>query len=323
EGLHLRARRQPGRRRQGGRRAARRQVHRRRHQPARPDEARHRTAGAPGGREPDRPGRGRADARGRPPHRRAGAQRRPRGRPAGQARLRSARPRVAGGRLRPAPQPRDHGRQPAAAHPLPVLLRDGDGLQQAPARLRLRGVGGAEPRQRRAGRERRLHRRPPVRHGGGHAGAGRGGGDGHAGRGHAGDPDRRPPPAARRRAIARDEPAVRRTHHGGGAAAAGPGTARLPQGARPRLLRLRHGVAGGRAGARRRRQGRGGPLRLRRARPQALAGGGGRAGGGAGAGRGRRRRPRGRPDHGAQRVQTAARAPPDGGGDGRSGREGM
>ena len=69
-------------------------------------------------------------------------------------------------RLGPVAQPGDDGRQPAAAHALPLFLRRRHALQQAPAGQRLLGAGGLQPHARHPGRERRLHRRAPVRHGG-------------------------------------------------------------------------------------------------------------------------------------------------------------
>ena len=67
-------------------------------------------------------------------------------------------------RVRPAAQQGDDGGQPAAAHPLPLLLRRSLGLQQARAGQRLRRAGGVQPRLRDPGRERELHRHPPLRH---------------------------------------------------------------------------------------------------------------------------------------------------------------
>ena len=50
-----------------------------------------------------------------------------------------------GRRFRPAAQQGDDGRQPAAAHALPVFLRHQPALQQAPARQRLRGDRRLQP----------------------------------------------------------------------------------------------------------------------------------------------------------------------------------
>ena len=62
-------------------------------------------------------------------------------------RLSAAVARAARRRLGAAAQQGDHRRQPAAAHPLPVFLRHRSALQQAPARLRLRGARRLQPRQ--------------------------------------------------------------------------------------------------------------------------------------------------------------------------------
>ena len=61
-------------------------------------------------------------------------------------------------------QPGDHGRQPPAAHPLPLFSRCRlRRLQQARAGLRLRRDRRREPLACRARHERELHRRQPVR----------------------------------------------------------------------------------------------------------------------------------------------------------------
>ena len=83
--------------------------------------------------------------------------------------------------------------------------------------------------------------------------------------------DRGVPPPARRHAAHRDGAGARRVHHRRDVAAAHRRAALLPQGARPRVLRLRARLRRGRGAAGRR--GAGG---ARRRRPQALAGGGGR-----------------------------------------------
>ena len=123
----------------------------------------------------------------RAPARAAGQPRRPsrqphRGRPAGPAARRRRhdgggggpprRDRAVSGHLRGAPelgepagaQPGDHGRQPPAAHPLPVFPRRRlCRLQQAHAGLRLLRDRRREPLACRARHERELHRRPSVR----------------------------------------------------------------------------------------------------------------------------------------------------------------
>ena len=76
-----------------------------------------------------------ADRRAR--HQRQGRLRRPR-----RGALPAAAQRHPGRRLGAAAQRRHHGRQPAPADPLLLLLRHGDALQQARARLRLPAIGG-------------------------------------------------------------------------------------------------------------------------------------------------------------------------------------
>ena len=87
-------------------------------------------------------------------------------------------------------------------------------------------------------------------------------------------PDRRLPPPARRHAAHRDGAGAGRADHRGDAAQAGRRHAHLPQGARPRLLCLRAGLGRRDRPARRHR-----PRRARRRGAQAVArrGGGGRA----------------------------------------------
>jgi xanthine dehydrogenase YagS FAD-binding subunit len=85
-------------------------------------------------------------------------------------------------------------------------------------------------------------------------------------------PHRRVPPPARRHAAYRDGAGAGRADHRGDAAAAGGRHAHLPQGARPRVLRLRAGL-----GRRCRAAGRHGAGGAGRRGAQALAGGGGRA----------------------------------------------
>ena len=122
----------------------------RRHQPRRPDEARGRDAArcsstcATSARaiEDDR-GRRAADRRGRDQQR---ARRRPRRARA----LPAARPGRAGGRVGPAAQRRHRRRQPAPAHPLRVLPGRHEAVQQAAAGLGLPGARGRAPQPRRA-----------------------------------------------------------------------------------------------------------------------------------------------------------------------------
>ncbi len=138
------------------------------------------------------------------------------------------------------------GRQPAAAHALPVLLRHrlSPATSACPAAA-ARAIEGFNRTARRRRRQPGLHRHPPQRHGGGHARAGRVDGD--------------------RQRLRADRA------HSAGRCIVAPGTtphletvlqrgelitavtlpqaagrhARLPQGARPRVLRLRAGVGGG------------------------------------------------------------------------------
>ena len=123
-----------------------------------------------------------ADAGGRAADRRAGAQQRSGGRPARPEGLRGAEPRPAGRRLGPAAQQGHHGRQPAAAYALLLFLRHHQALQQARAGSGCSAIGGFNRIHAIVGAERRLHRHPPVRHGGRHAGARRDGRDHDAGR---------------------------------------------------------------------------------------------------------------------------------------------
>ena len=218
-----------------------RQVHRRRHQPAGPDEAGDRAAGAPDRRRPPAAGR-----RSRTPPRAACA---------------SA----------PWPPTATWPPTPASASRYPVLtqaivaggsgqLRNkattgGNLLQRTrcayfydttkpcnkrAARLRLRRAGGPEPQLGDLRRQPRLHRHPPLRHGRGAGGAGRArwrpltpSGQARALPG----PGAAPP--AGRDAGHRDPPDPRRADHRRGPAAAAGGRAGLPQGPRPGLLRRR------------------------------------------------------------------------------------
>ena len=108
------------------------------------------------------------------------------------------------GRLGPAAQQGDDRGQSAPAHPLPVFLRHQPAVQQTPARQRLLGNRRVQPPACGDGRERRLHRDPSERHGGGHARARCDGGDGAAGRLGAEHSHRRVLSAAGRHAAHRD-----------------------------------------------------------------------------------------------------------------------
>ncbi len=260
-------------------RAPGREVRRRRDQPARPDEAADRDAGAPGGRQPPRARHassgpttaGCASARSSatprsPPHETV------------RTRLRRARARHPRRRLGAAAQPRHHRRQPPPAHPLPLLLRHHPGLQPAARPAPAAAPIGGNTRQHAVlGDERALHRHQPLRHERGAAGARRHGGDGDARRAEAAPSDRRLPPLAGRRrrsgrprsrtgemvtAVTLPAPLAWRTC--------------VPQGARPRVVRLRHRVAGRRRRRRARcgspsavwRTSRGGWRRRRRTWPR-------------------------------------------------------
>ncbi len=73
------------------------------------------------------------------------------------------RPRPAGRRLRPDPQPGHHRRQPAPAHPLRLLPGRHHPVQQARARQRLLGARGLRPLQRDPRRQRGLRGHAPLR----------------------------------------------------------------------------------------------------------------------------------------------------------------
>ena len=105
-------------------------------------------------------------------------------------------------------------------------------------------LGRLQPHARHPRRQRRLHRRPPIGHGGGHDGAARRGRDPHAVGCNPPRADRRAASPARRDARARHHPGARRTDNRGDPAAAAAGSADLSQGARPRVLCLRPGLAG-------------------------------------------------------------------------------
>ncbi len=135
-----------------------------RHQPDGPDEGR-RDAPRPPGRyqPPPRARPDRAAERRRRAHWRARAQ-------CGPGVRHGLRPAIPGrggsaalGRLRPAAQRRDRGRQPAAADALRLFLRHRQRLQQTRPRRRLRRGRRREPPARHPGMERALHRHPPLR----------------------------------------------------------------------------------------------------------------------------------------------------------------
>ncbi len=174
-------------------------------------------------------------------------------------------------------------RQPAATDPLPLFLRHQHGVQQAQARIGLRG-------DRRlfapAGRDRgqqSLHRDLPRRHGGGDARTGRGDRDGGRQRTAPLHSDRRFPPAVGRPSRTGHGVEAGRADHGGDPAQADRRQAFLREGAGPCLLCLCAGVGRGGDPARRH-----GSRRLWRRRPQAVA----RGGGGSAAAARRRRRHR-------------------------------
>ena len=75
--------------------------------------------------------------------------------------------RAARRRLRPIAQQGDDRRQSAAAHALPVFLRHQSAVQQTQARQRLRRHRRVQPPACRHRRQRRVHRHPSERHGGG------------------------------------------------------------------------------------------------------------------------------------------------------------
>ena len=212
----------------------------RRHQPGRPDEARRRTrptllvdvTGLAAGRSSAR--------RRRAADRRRGPQQRPGRRPAGPPALPGAVAGAAGRGVRAAAQHGHGRRQPAAAHPLPLLPGRHQAVQQAGARLGLPGARRATTATSAilGGSDACIATHPSdmavalaaldavVR------GAGR--------RRARGDPARRPVPAARRRPEPGDH-AERgdADHRRRAAAAAGRGRVGVPQGAGPGLVRVR------------------------------------------------------------------------------------
>src|SRR5581483_3735056 len=196
--------------------------------------------------------------------RRRRAEQRPRRRSACAAHVSRAVARATRRRVRPVAQPRDDGRQSAAAHALSLLHGLDAAVQQARAWKRLPGAR-RYPRQ---SCDSRLvggvRRHAPVGHVGRAGGARRD--RRHA---RAADPARRPSPAAGQGARARHDPRARRADRRRRVAA----RARpldLPQSARSRVVRVR--ARFGRGGsARRGRRGRGGRRRTRRGRAQAVA----------------------------------------------------
>ena len=278
------------RRRRGApdRRRSEREIHRRRHQPDRPDEGGRRAPDAADRHHAPAAQERRGDRGRRLADRRAGAEFRSRLSPAGRAALSAARERDPRRRIGAAAQHGVDRRQSAAAHPLLLLLRHRDALQQARARQRLLGDRRPQPHARDPRHQRGLHRDASVRH---VRRAGRAGRDGarDGADGRARDRVCRFPPAARGHAAARHQPAAGRDHHRG--RAAGARLCRelhLPEDPRSPVLCVRAGVGRGRAGAGR-RQDQGGAARARRRRAQAVARAGGR-GGAARAGRRPRRR---------------------------------
>ena len=78
---------------------------------------------------------------------------------------------VLAGGIRPAEKHGHRRRQPAAAHPLPVLPGRDQALQQAGAGLGLPGTGRRPPQPGHPGRIAALRGHPSLRHGGGAGGA--------------------------------------------------------------------------------------------------------------------------------------------------------
>src|SRR6185312_6874413 len=243
----LPARRHARRRHRGGERRQRGAIPRRRHDAPRPDEA------------------GRDAARGADRHQRHRPRRRPyraapgralsfrldtdvggNGPPRHPPRL-SGRRAVARPRRQPAdPQHGDARRQRAAADAVQLFPRSQlDGLQQAQPRQRLRRARRSQPQTRRARHEQPVHRHLSRRFRAGPDRAGRRGGDRRRPR-QQGDPVRRASPRARRHAADRDDAdagrADRRLYAAGRAVDA---ALAVPEGARPRILRVRAGLGGG------------------------------------------------------------------------------
>ena len=126
---------------------------------------------------------------------------------------------AAPGRVRPAAQPRDDRRQPAAAHALPVLPGRHEAVQQARARHGLPRARGRAPQPRDPRLVGALRRDPSLRHGR-RAGRARRRRPRSRARTAARDPARRPAPPARRRARARHGARARRADRRGRAAPA-------------------------------------------------------------------------------------------------------
>ena len=117
-------------------------------------------------------------------------------------------------RVAAAAQHGDGRRQPAAAHALLLLLRHRlRRVQQARARLGLRGARRLQPHPRDPRRERAVHRDASLRHGGRAGGARRRRATCAARSGDARDPARRLPSPAGRHAGARHRPRARRADH--------------------------------------------------------------------------------------------------------------
>ena len=218
-----------------------------------------------------RPGPDHAAARRRPAHRRARAQQRRRESRVGARALSAAVAGVSGGRVGATAQHGDGRRQPDAAHALLLLLRHRlSPVQQAQPRQRLRGARRQQPHPRDPRREPAMHRDESV----GHERRARGARCRRARRRparRAGDSVRGVSSPAGRPSRSRYDVAARRTDHVGRSAAAALRAAlALPEGARPRELRVRAGLGRGGA-ADGRRHGEDGAHRARRRRAQAVA----------------------------------------------------
>ena len=250
-----------------------RQVHRRRHQPARPDEAADRDADAPDRRQRPRAEQDRADGGRRPAHRRAGAQHRSRRRRRACAATTACSSRAllagASGQLRNQATTAGNLLQRTRCPyfydtNLPCNKRvPGSGCSALGGFSRQHAIVGASdaciathPSDMAVAMRALDATVETVRPDG--AGA------------H--DPDRRLPSPAGQHAAHRDRARAGRADHRGDVAQAGGRHARLPQGARPRLLRLRAGLGGRDRAARRH-----GPRRAGRRRAQAVARRSGRA----------------------------------------------
>src|SRR5690606_33651024 len=220
-------------------------------------------------RQPPALDRNRARAAGAAP-RRARPHERRRRRPVRARALSDDRPGAAGERVRPGAQHGHDRRQPAAAHPLHLLPRPGDAVQQAGAGHRLQRHRGGQSPARDLRRQRALRRDPSLGSGGRARGArGRGGRPGTGRR--AADRALRVLSPARRHARARDRARAGRADRRGRGAGVRPGTPlALPEDPGPGVVRVRPGLGGGRPRHRRRGDSRRAPRRRRR-RHQALA----------------------------------------------------